>query len=72
MRIDRNAITGVDVTNVGKGLIKGGNMMNCPWYLGFDATEECIKTCTITSENRDISICPESDCDDFEITERTQ
>ena len=46
-------------------------MMDCPWYLGFEATEECIKTCTITSENRDISICPESDCDDFEITERT-
>lgn len=46
--------------------------MDCPWYLGFDATEECIKTCTITSENRDISICPESYCDDFEITERTQ
>lgn len=44
--------------------------INCPWYIGFYATEECIKTCTITAENRDISICPKDDYDnydDFEI-----
>ena len=34
--------------------------MDCPWYLGFEATEECLKTCPITDENRDNSICPES------------
>lgn len=44
------------------------DQMDCPWYLGLDATEECIKTCTITAENRDVSICPESDRDDFDIT----
>lgn len=44
--------------------------MNCPWYLGLNATEECIKNCTITAENRDMSICPETvyDNDNFEIT----
>lgn len=44
--------------------------MDCPWYLGFEATEECIKTCTITEENRDNSICPESasEYDDLDIS----
>ena len=40
------------------------NKMDCPWYLGFQATEECLKTCTITEENRDYSICPESTSED--------
>jgi len=38
--------------------------MDCPWYLGFQATEECLKTCPITEENRDYSICPESASED--------
>lgn len=44
--------------------------MNCPWYLGFEATEECLKTCTITEENRDYSLCPEAadTYDDFNLT----
>ena len=33
--------------------------MDCPWYLGLEATEECLKTCTITEENRDTSVCPQ-------------
>ena len=43
--------------------------MDCPWYLGFQATEECLKNCTITEENRDDSICPESASanDDFDV-----
>ncbi len=52
-----------------KGHTKGANTMDCPWYLGFQATEECIKNCTITAENRDDSICPESagENDDFDM-----
>lgn len=32
--------------------------MECPWYLGLKATEECIKKCPINEHNRDIAICP--------------
>lgn len=38
--------------------------MDCPWYLGFEATEECIKTCHITEDNWDKSVCPESASED--------
>jgi len=43
--------------------------MACLWYLGLEATEECIKTCTITEKNRDICVRPETlDADDdFEL-----
>lgn len=43
-----------------KELKQEDKQMDCPWYLGLEATEECLKTCTITNENRDNSICPES------------
>ena len=44
--------------------------MDCSWYLGFEATEECLKTCTITESNRYSSLCPESASanDDFDVT----
>lgn len=41
--------------------------MMCPWYLGLEATEECVENCTITKENRDKSICPESLKADFDF-----
>lgn len=45
--------------------------MDCPWYLGFEATEECVKECTVTNENRDIVLCPNSASanDDFDPTQ---
>lgn len=39
--------------------IKGDINMDCPWYLGLHATEECIRTCPINADNRNSSICPE-------------
>ncbi len=36
----------------------------CPWYLGRrKVSKDCDKTCPITNENRDMSVCPESDID---------
>ena len=37
--------------------------MYCPWYLGLEATKECIRTCPITEENRDNSVCPEAEAE---------
>lgn len=42
----------------------GNDEMDCPWYLGLKATEECLKTCTVTEDNRDNSVCPESASED--------
>ena len=36
----------------------------CPWYLGRrKVSKDCDKACPITNENRDMSVCPESDID---------
>lgn len=62
--ISENLASWRNVTN------EGEKSMDCPWYLGFEATEECIKTCTITKENRNNSVCPESasEYDDYVLT----
>ena len=43
---------------------------HCPWYLGrWKISKDCDKTCPITAENRDTSMCPEcyeDDEDDFD------
>lgn len=40
---------------------------HCPWYLGrWKVSNNCDKTCPITAENRDTSICPECYNDDFD------
>ena len=40
---------------------------HCPWYLGrWKVSDNCDKTCPITAENRDTSICPECYNDDFD------
>lgn len=34
--------------------------LHCPWYLGrWKVSNDCDKTCPITAENRDTSMCPE-------------
>lgn len=40
---------------------------HCPWYLGrWKVSDDCDKTCPITAENRDTSMCPECYDDDFD------
>lgn len=41
---------------------------HCPWYLGrWKVSDDCDKTCPITAENRDTSMCPECYNDDYEM-----